>query len=69
MPRRQALSLAFLVLAATLAGCAAPSRPGVAYGNAYAPYDPQSNPNCGALGDCVPTNPIRLGPHDGAMGF
>jgi hypothetical protein len=60
---RAAMLLA--IAAPLLAGCAAPQS--VAPGSpAYAPYDYESNPFCGALGNCQPLNtepyPIRSNP-------
>jgi hypothetical protein len=73
-----------VIAATALAGCASSSGSGSSnpyvpapygngyvpapYGNAYGPYDPETNSDCGAVGNCYPTNPIRLGPHDGALG-
>ena len=52
-------SFVALAGATLLSGCAIQSPIGVA-GQTYAPYDTENNPACGALGNCVGTNPLRL---------
>jgi len=58
------LAAVFVALGAPLlAGCAAPQD--AQGGAAYAPYDQDTNPVCGALGNCAPLNnapyPMRPG--------
>jgi len=62
-----------LAAASSLAGCAAPNGQNLAYTNSTAaPYDSDDATDaaaCGAIGNCPDNNPVRLGPHDGALGF
>ena len=44
-----------LAIGAPLAGCGMPQ--GAPSSPAYAPYDRESNPFCGALGNCAPATP------------
>jgi hypothetical protein len=65
-PARIIAAAVLLAIAApSLAGCAAPggAQASGPRGAAYAPYDSETNPFCGALGTCEPLNttpyPIR----------
>lgn len=54
MARIIATAIILAAGAPLLAGCAIPqSAPG---SRAYAPYDEEANPFCGALGSCAPIN-------------
>lgn len=68
MVRHLAMPVFLVLAAASLAGCIATPGANLS-GTSNAPYDPESNPYCGALGTCGSPHPIQLGPHDGAMGF